>query len=86
MARRNSDGKYILSAGEIGTYTVCPESWRLRVIEKIKTSKSSDSELGEKLHKEWANQFEEALFFNRGTRILVCLAAIAIVLALINRL
>ena len=34
MPRQNEYGKFILSAGEISTYEVCPEAWRLSHVQK----------------------------------------------------
>ena len=82
MARKTSDNRYILSAGEIGVYTVCPESWKLRVIEGKSGEKSESIKLGSDLHNEWALDHEEALFFDKGVRMILLLAAVAIIIAL----
>lgn len=69
-----------MSAGEIGVYTVCPESWKLRVIKGIRGEKSDSIEKGEDLHRQWAADHAEALFFDRGVKLIVILIAVCILL------
>jgi hypothetical protein len=75
MARKNSFGKFILSAGEVGSYTVCPESWRLKVIEQRKGSKihANASREGMKLHALWTKGHEEVIFLTYGARVLIAM-------------
>jgi hypothetical protein len=83
MARKNKDGQIIISAAEVGTYTVCPESWRLRVVEGLeRTDDFKTIEMGNQLHNKWAEQNAEAIFFKRGINILLLLFANALVLGL----
>ena len=83
MARKNKYGQFIISAAEVGTYTVCPESWRLRVIEGLENSEDCQSvEKGNALHNQWAAQNAEALFLKKGINILILLFANALVLGL----
>jgi len=84
MARLNQDGKYILSAGEVGIYTVCPESWRLRVLKGYKGEEAESVSLGSDLHKEWAEKNEEVNFFRRGITTLLILIALAILASLLH--
>ena len=81
MARKTEYGKYILSAGEIGAYTVCPEAWRLVSIVRVKSVHSGDYKRGQDLHKEWAKGIDEASYLKRQIRILLImlLAALAFV-------
>lgn len=82
MARRNKDGQFIISAAEVGTYTVCPESWRLRVVEGLEQSQNQHTvDLGNNLHDKWAEQNAEALYFRRGINILLLLFAHAVVIS-----
>lgn len=82
MARKSSGGGYILSAAEIGTYSVCPESWRLRVVEGLEKSAVRDSvDLGNSLHKSWADHHKAALDMKRGINLLLLLIAHAIALS-----
>ncbi len=39
-------GKAILPAGEVGEYVVCPESWRLKFLEKKAPLKETSKEGG----------------------------------------
>ena len=81
MARRTDSGKYIISAGEVGAYTVCPESWRLKYVERIKTQKTERAIKGSNLHKEWAAQVDQSFHLSQLTNIaisllvLMCIAA-----------
>lgn len=83
MARKTPYGKFIISAGEVGAYTVCPEAWRLRTIERVSHPAAANVEAGEQLHRQWAKSLDEALFLSRSTRaiILMLLAALIIYLA-----
>jgi len=80
VAKRSGSGKYILSAGEIGSYTVCPEAWRLKTIAKVQRAHADSVQAGEKLHLEWAKNFDEALFLSKGVRLILFLIALTIVI------
>ncbi|NBU72804.1 MAG: hypothetical protein EBS53_15405, partial [Bacteroidetes bacterium] len=68
MARKNIDGKFIISAGEVGTYTVCPESWRLKTIDRRRSAPlhKEASRQGMKLHDIWSKAHEEVIFLTYG--------------------
>lgn len=80
MAKKTEYGKFILSAGEIGAYTVCPEAWRLSTIEKVDTLRSENVVLGIDMHKRWAKSYDEALYFAREAKLLILLVAVAVLL------
>lgn len=80
MAKKTEFGKFILSAGEIGAYTVCPEAWRLTAIEKVDTLKSENVVLGIDMHKRWAKGYDEAVYFAREVKLLVLLVGVAVLL------
>lgn len=82
MATKTDYGKFILSAGEIGAYTVCPESWRLSTVEKVDTLKSENVKLGIAMHKRWAKDYDEALYFAREVKLLIVLVGLAVLLHL----
>lgn len=86
MPRKNDYGKYILAAGEIGTYTVCPESWRLSIVEKVKLEEGQASARGSKLHKEWATLYEDATYFARSARLLVIVMLALIFFSILKHL
>ena len=54
-------GKYIISAGEFGIYTVCPYAWKLKsVLKKNHTNlKNETIKEGMELHKEWSKKAED---------------------------
>ena len=79
MARKNEFGKYILSAGEVGAFTVCPEAWRLKMVEKVKGTRASSADEGLKLHAEWAEKYTEAEWLREGAMFVIALIGTATV-------
>lgn len=73
MRKSKETGRYILSAGEIGAYTVCPESWRLRSIAKKASTHTESAVLGKKLHAEWAEGIDESVYLSKRVRTLLIL-------------
>ena len=71
MKRTLANGRHVIAAGEVGAYTVCPESWRLRMIEAVKTERSSTKREGIRLHAEWAKKYDESVLLVRLIRILL---------------
>ena len=86
MAHKNIYGKIILSAGEVGTYTTCPEAWRLEVVERIRPEHGAEVRQGEELHKEWAWQLDEAMYFTRSVRLILFLIILALLFFLLRHL
>jgi hypothetical protein len=83
MARKTDYGKFILSAGEVGAYTVCPEAWRLRVIEQVRTQREESSKKGYDKHLEWAHAYEEVIYLGKRTHLVIVLIVTAAVLYMI---
>ncbi len=83
MARKTEYGKYILSAGEVGAYTVCPESWRLRIVEQVRANKEAKSHEGRAAHSEWAKTYEEVVYLGRKAHLIFVLLITAAVIYLI---
>lgn len=71
MPRKNAQGKYILAAGEIAHFTVCPEAWRLSALEKHERISDPSHETGRELHRVWAKDFEESIILSRNVRMIV---------------
>lgn len=86
MARKTELGTYILSAGEIGAYTVCPEAWRLSTVERVKSQQSGNVEKGHELHRQWASTYDEALALSRRIRAVVLLLVLTIAVYLLSTL
>jgi hypothetical protein len=91
MARQNDYGRYILSAGEIGAYTVCPEAWRLANVERVSTRNSSSEQKervqkGNELHKEWAQNVDEAVYLTRHVKVIIALILLCIAAFLLNQI
>ncbi|RMG41449.1 MAG: hypothetical protein D6719_08505 [Candidatus Dadabacteria bacterium] len=79
MATKTEYGKYILSAGEIGAYTVCPEAWRLRTVEKARANDNSESiEHGNRMHQEWVREFDQLIEMRRALKLIIFMAAVAL--------
>jgi len=85
MARENEFGKFIISAGEIGAYTVCPEAWRLGTVERLRKKGSVERvRQGKRLHEEWAKTYEESAYLSRQTKIVFLFLFIGVVATLIK--
>jgi hypothetical protein len=78
MARKNEYGKVILSAGEIGSYTTCPEAWRLETLAKVKPIHTVHIQQGEDLHREWTSNIDEAMYFTRSVKLIVILMVLLV--------
>lgn len=77
MARKNDYGKFIIAAGEVGSYVVCPEAWRLAQIKKVKPVPSRSMRKGTKLHDKWDEEVTQVRNFSRSIRVSIWLLAIA---------
>lgn len=77
MARPNPEGGYIIAAGEVGAFSVCPQAWYLSYnTKKREQNPNAQSALGQALHQDWSRVFEESLTFAVWVRylaVLVCL-------------
>jgi len=80
MPRLNSHGKFILSASEVGSYTVCPEAWRLTVIEGEVTKSSEKQIEGQIQHQKWAEDYAESVYLGRAARIVLLTVVLSVTL------
>jgi len=79
VATRNPDGSFTISAGEISVFSVCPQSWHLQWNERgLREEVSSDSILGQRLHKDWSLFFEESLRLGKAIRLLAVLLCLVV--------
>lgn len=78
MARKTVYGKVILSAGEISGYVVCPESWRLKAVQRVKSQSSPAEATGRDLHESWAQSFDQISYLTRSAKIAVALIFLAL--------
>jgi CRISPR-associated protein Cas4 len=80
VATRSSDGNHILAAGEVGAYTVCAQSWKLRWLDRDDSAvEERKSSLGVQLHREWSRLFEESQVLANWIRylsVLLCVAGV----------
>jgi hypothetical protein len=84
MARKNRDGSYIISASEVGTFTVCPESWRLKVINRTPVEATPRKDHGEKLHQQWAAKIDETLYLIKQIKNVLLLLGFALMIYLVS--
>ena len=72
---KKSKGRYIISAGEVGIYAVCPHSWKLKSILKknYKNSKNDNIKMGLALHKDWSKKTEDIHKLSIKMAIVLCL-------------
>jgi hypothetical protein len=84
MPRKNTEGKYILAAGEVAHFIVCPEAWRLSMLENQETLKDPSHSVGKELHKVWSKDFQDSIHFSRHIRILVELLILVVLLTLLK--
>jgi hypothetical protein len=83
MPSINKDGKFIISAGEVASYTLCPEAWRLMYVANKATEKNVSKNTniaGIEKHKEWSQDVSEARHLIRGIRILIYLLGFSLAL------
>lgn len=83
MATKGQNGRHIISAGEVGAFSVCPMSWKLKWIDKADARQETSVTLGQQLHKDWSVVFEESLILGRWIRILAVLITTAAVVFLL---
>lgn len=85
MPRKNKDGKYILSAGEISTFVLCPESWRLSKVENKRVLITENSKKGTLDHKKWEKDLDLAKKFTWASRVIVLLIVIIIIIYITSK-
>lgn len=84
VATKQEDGTFIIAAGEVGAYTVCPESWKLKWIDREKGEGRTEERLeGIAQHRAWSDLFEESIFFSRWSRYLATLLCAATLIFLL---
>lgn len=83
MATKRPDGQHIIAAGEVGAFSVCPMSWKLKWIDKERGKEESSVALGQQLHQDWSVIFEESLVLGRWIRYLAVLITTAAVVFLL---
>ena len=76
MARVNPEGGFIIAAGEVSAFSVCPKAWHLMWHAPGKRREgSANSLLGQQLHSDWSSFFEDSLrllTWIRYVAVLVC--------------
>lgn len=78
MPKKSKSGQYILTAGEIATYSLCPESWRLQYLESVNTEDSKRTKKGIALHEDWNKDLKDINFLSFSTRLVFYLILLTI--------
>lgn len=84
MATVGQDGQHIIAAGEVGAFSVCPQSWKLKWVDKAKPQSTvGGAILGQELHRDWSRMFDESLLLGQWIRylaVLICTALVVFIL------
>ena len=83
MPRKNANGKYVISAGDVASFTVCPMSWALEQ-QGAKKDFGSASKEGVKLQKEWKRSFSDAVFFTRSVNLILALIILVVLILVVK--
>lgn len=83
MATKGPEGQHIIAAGEVGAFSVCPQSWKLKWIDQAAPDSAPSVSLGQDLHRDWSSLFEESLLLTRWIRYLAVLLTSAAVFFLL---
>ena len=83
MARKGRNGRHIISAGEVGVYTVCPEAWRLQYVARKNVEGGELAEAGKHEHARWAKTIDQAMDLVKWVRYLIYLLATAVIITLL---
>jgi CRISPR-associated protein Cas4 len=80
VARPNPEGGYIIAAGEVGAFSVCPQAWHLSSVKgEAAREPTLESALGQALHRDWSKLFEESLTLGTWIRYLAVLTCLMLV-------
>ena len=84
---KQSQEDYSLTAKEIATYIVCPESWRLRFIAKKINSDSNEkpAEL-KKQYRDWLQDFDAARKLTWASRTIIFLMILIVIVYIFSRI
>jgi hypothetical protein len=82
MPRKTKYGKVMFSAGEVSTYVLCPEAWRLSQVERVTQLKSQHAKKAEGMHKEWQAAYLDSIFFTRSVRYVLYLIIMLLLVTL----
>jgi len=83
VATKAPNGEFIIAAGEVGAFSVCPQAWKLKWIDQVPPDRAPSVDLGQKLHTDWSVLFEESLTLSTWVRYLVVMITCAAVVFLL---
>ena len=84
MTRKSEEGLHILSAGEIATYVVCPEAWKLTYLDKTDTIQTESKKRGQNLHDKWNVDVHEAFYFTQSIKLIVLLIFLSLLVFVVS--
>lgn len=84
MPYKNSYGKWIIPAGEVGQYAICPESWRLKMIRRVERALPEEQAQGEVKHEEWSSEVDKAFHLRQGLQLIIAFAVTMICFVLLQ--
>ena len=80
---QNPQAKRVITAGDVATYVVCPEAWRLKYVGKQKSQRPPEQISGKELRKEWVqNQDLSAKLASYAKTAYLLLLALVIIVFL----
>ena len=83
MPRVSKSGKQIFPASEVAEFTVCPNAWFLKRVNRAPILEGPDVERGQELHRAWAEDVEYGFTIGRLLRLLAALFMSATVLMML---
>ena len=85
MPRSNPEGKLILTAGEISSFVVCPQSWHLEHIKKVTAKHEASQKQGQLLHTDWEQQANLAVYYAWSVRLIIYLVMLVILFFIFSK-
>lgn len=86
MARKNDFGKFIIAAGEVASYVVCPEAWKLQQdgADVERSGSNAKAVAGRDQHEKWTDSLGEAQHLIKGIRFILYLLAMSVIILAIS--
>lgn len=79
MAKADKKGNFIISAGEVGIYVVCPQAWYLEKVKSLSPEITPQMAEGKKEHKVWESDLNEAVIYTWASKVIILLIVILVI-------
>jgi hypothetical protein len=86
MVKTDNEGNYSLSAGEIGTYVVCPQAWHLERVQNVETTATPQMAAGRVEHRNWETAFKEAVILAWASKVIFLLIILLLVFYIFSKM